>query len=870
MPVWCARWARPPAGHRLVPVPQEGGLRPASNSLRQRLRRPAAATAWLLAASAALAQSAPQQVEVVGTTPLPGLNVPKDRVPANVQTATGAEIERSHATDLSAFLNRRLGSVHVNEVQNNPFQPDVNFRGFTASPLLGTAQGLSVYFDGVRLNQPFGDVVSWDLIPKSAIASITLMPGSNPLFGLNTLGGALAVQTKDGLKNPGSTVQVQAGSHGRRAVEFESGGGRADGLNWFVTGNRFHEKGWRVDSPSDVLQLFGKLGWRAGDTRLQLTTALADTKLNGNGLQEGRLLQRDWASVYSKPDTTQNRSALLNLAASHTLGSGLSLSGNAYWRRIRTNTLNGDVNDNALDQAIYQPNAQEQAALTAAGYTGFSTSGANAANTAFPKWRCIANGLLADEPGEKCNGLINRSATMQNNFGVSGQLNGEGRWAGVAHQWVAGAALDFSRVHFTQGSELGYLNPDHSLTGIGAFGDGVSGGTVDGEPFDTRVDLAARTRTVSLFASDVITLNPRAHLTLAGRWNRSTVHNRDAIAPGGGAGSLDGNQVFSRFNPAIGLTFTANPGLTVYGGVNQGSRAPSAIELGCADPANPCKLPNAMAGDPPLRQVVTTTLEVGLRGNTGGAGAGTGTTGLRWNLGVFRADNQDDILFVADNAAGFGYFRNFGKTRRQGVEAGVSTAVGGINLGANVTWLDASFRSAERLNGAGNSRNHQAEAGFPGVDGSIGIQPGSRLPLVPRQLLKLFAELPLGAAWSVGADVSAVAGGVARGNENNAHQPDGSHYLGAGRSAGYALLNLNGEWRPSRNLVVFVQVNNLFDRRYHTAAQLGATAFDANGHFVARPFPVNANGDWPLVSSTFYAPGAPRSVTLGLRHSFGG
>ena len=831
--------------------------------------RRAAAAAWLLAASAALAQTAPQQVEVVGTTPLPGLDVPKDRVPANVQTATGAEIERSHAIDLTAFLNRRLGSVHLNEVQNNPFQPDVNFRGFTASPLLGTAQGLSVYFDGVRLNQPFGDVVSWDLIPKSAIASITLMPGSNPLFGLNTLGGALAVQTKDGLKNPGSSVQVQAGSHGRRALEFDSGGGQVDGLNWFVTGNRFHEQGWRLDSPSDVAQLFSKLGGRAGDTHLSLTAALADTDLNGNGLQESRLLEKDRASVYSKPDTTRNRSALLHLAASHTVGKGGLLSGQAYWRRIKTATVNGDVNDNALDQAVYQPNAAEQAALTAAGYSGFPTAGEAATNTPFPMWRCIANGLRNDEPALRCNGLVNRSATTQTNFGLSGQLNGAGRWAGAAHQWVAGAALDVSRVHFTQGSELGYLNPDHSLTGIGAFGDGMTGGSVDGTPYDSRVDLSARTRTVSLFASDVVALNPRTHFTLSGRWNRSTLENRDAITPGGGAGSLDGNQVFSRFNPAIGLSFAANPGLTVYGGVNQGSRAPSAIELGCADPANPCKLPNAMAGDPPLRQVVTTTLEAGLRGHTGAAG-GAGAAGLRWNFGVFRADNQDDILFVADNAAGFGYFRNFGKTRRQGVEAGVSTVVGGLTLGANYTWLDATFRSAERLNGAGNSRNDQAEAGFPGVDGSIGIRPGSRLPLVPRQLLKLFAELPLGAGWSVGADASAVAGVAARGNENNAHQPDGITYLGAGRSAGYALLNLHGDWRPSRGLVVFAQVNNLFDRRYHTAAQLGASAFDANGRFVARPLPANAIGDWPRLSSTFYAPGAPRSVTLGLRYTFGG
>ena len=271
-----------------------------------------------------------------------------------------------------------------------------------------------------------------------------------------------------------------------------------------------------------------------------------------------------------------------------------------------------------------------------------------------------------------------------------------------------------------------------------------------------------------------------------------------------------------------------------------------------------------MAGDPPLKQVVTSTLEAGLRGNFS---ASTGS--VTWNLGVFRADNQDDILFVADNAAGYGYFKNFGKTRRQGVEAGFSTQLAGLTVGANYTWLDATFRSAETLGGAGNSSNGEAQAGLPGVDGNIGIQPGHRMPLVPRHQFKLFAELPLGAQFSIGADVTAMSSSYARGNENNAHQADGTYYLGSGQSAGYAVLNLNADWKPTPAVTVFVQVNNLLDHAYSSAAQLGATAFDANGHFVARPLPAHGNGDRPLVSSTFYAPGAPRSVYLGLRYAFG-
>jgi outer membrane receptor protein involved in Fe transport len=828
----------------------------------RRLSAPAAAVLLLCTSLAVQAQTAPvdlQRVEVIGVTPIKGLGVPKDRIPSNVQTATDADLEKSHAIDLTNLLNRKLGSIHINEVQNNPFQPDVNFRGFTASPLLGTPQGLSVYADGVRLNQPFGDVVSWDLIPKSAISSISLIPGSNPTFGLNTLGGALSIQTKDGLTHPGTSIQVLAGSNKRAAIEFETGGSRADGFNWFVTGNRFREDGWREDSPSDVGQLFGKFGLKTTDGSISLTAAVADTDLNGNGLQEKRLLDRDYSSVYTKPDTTENRSIFLNLVATQKIRDGLSFSGNAYYRRIKTDTFNGDINDDVLEGDPYQPDSDEQNALTAAGYTGFPTSGENGSNTPFPKWKCIAQALLVDEPAEVCNGVINKTKTEQSNYGLSGQLDVVAPLAGMNNQFVIGAALDFSRVEFKQGSELGYLNPDRSVTGVGAFGDGVTGGDADGEPYDTRVDLSARTRTWSVFASDTLALNPQTYLTASARYNRTSVKSRDAIIPGGGPGSLDGDHVFSRLNPAIGLTFAASESLTAYAGINQGSRAPSAIELGCADPANPCKLPNSFAGDPPLKQVVATTFETGVRGRSGS---------LIWNLGVFRTDSRDDILFVADNASGFGYFRNFGKTRRQGLEAGLATSFAGVAFGANYTYLDVTYRSSELVNGAANSSNEEAESGFPGVEGNIAIKSGDRIPLIPRHVLKVFADVPVSAQWSFGADVTAVSSSLARGNENGKHKADGLYYLGPGKSSGYAVLNLNGEYRPTTSLKFFAQVTNVFDREYSTAAQLGATGFDANGNFVTQPFPEDANGDRPLVNSTFYAPGAPRTFWVGLRYDF--
>jgi outer membrane receptor protein involved in Fe transport len=829
---------------------------PFARTALSRLIRPALCVPSLALCGQLAAAEAPG-IEVIVVTPVQGQAVARNRLAANVQTASKQDLLNSHAPDLGSFLNRYLGSVSVNDIQNNPFQSDVNFRGFTASPLLGTAQGLSVYLDGVRLNQPFGDVVSWDLIPESALESITLRPGSNPLFGLNTLGGALSLRTKDGNSNPGTSVQAQGGEYGRQALEFEHGGS-ADGIDWYVTGNRFTEDGWRDDSSTDVRQLLGKVGFHGEDGSLSITAALADNDLYGNGLQEMRMLEANRESVYTKPDITGNRGMLLNLGVTRTLDANWELSGNAWLRKLDTGTFNGDLNDDSLDQSVYQPNAAERTALTAAGYSGFPASGESAANTPFPKWRCIGQALLNDEPGEKCNGIINTTSSDQDHYGFNLQASTAQEFAGMPNQLIIGIGIDESEVSFEQGAELGYLNADRSITPVGAVADGEHAGDVDGEPLDARVDLNANTSTWSLFATDTIELDANTHLTLSGRYNDTEVENRDRINPAGGTGSLDGDHEFHRLNVGLGLTRALAGGMTAYAGLNQGSRAPSAIELGCADPASPCKLPNAMAGDPPLEQVVASTGEIGIRA----------VGEISWNLGAYRTDSKDDILFVADDTAGFGYFRNFGKTRRQGIEAGVSTAIAGVTIGANYTFIDATYRSEEALGGEGNSSNEEAEAGFPGVDGEIEIGSGDRMPLIPRQMLKLYAEYPVTATLSLHGDVIAVEGSYARGNENNEHEADGTYYLGPGSTSGYAVLNFGADWQAAEQVHVFLQVNNAFDREYASAAQLGSTGFTASGTFQARPFAANSRGERPLVQSTFFAPGAPRTAWLGVRYQF--
>ena len=761
----------------------------------------------------ALAQAVDQLpvVTVVGAMPIPAISQPLSEIPSAVQTANSKDLANSQALDLSSFMNQRMGGVYVNEVQGNPHQMDVNYRGFTASPLLGTPQGLSVYMDGVRMNQPFGDVVSWDLIPRSAISSMTLMPGSNPLFGLNTLGGALAVQTKSGLTHAGTAVQTTIGSHQRRAVELEHGGRNDKGLHWFVTGNVFNEDGWRDASPSRVRQTFGKLGWKDGPTDVALTLSHANNALTGNGLQEERMLANDYRSIYTKPDETHNRSTLFNLTGQQVLNDNTLFAGLAYYRSLRPRPLTGDVTDDALE--------------TAPGLLG---------GGAFPNSACLA--AADDDDAEPvCTGLLNRSTTKQKNYGFSGQVTLLEKLAGYKNQFTTGLAYDTNSTDFKQSSEFGYINPDRSVTGTQVFADEL----------DPNVHLKGKGSTWSVFATDTISLHDRWHVTMSGRYNRSRIINDDQILPGGGAGSLDGNHVFQRFNPAIGTTYGWTPTLTAYLGYNEGNRTPTSIELGCADPANPCKLPNAMAGDPPLKQVITKTWEAGLRGAL--------SQQTQWTAGVFHAQSTDDILFVAaPDASSFGYFKNFGKTQRQGLELGLNSQQGAFKFATHYTWLQATYQSSEVLGGDSNSTNN---------DGNIAIQPGNTIPLTPKHILKVHADYAWSPAWSTGLGMTAFGGMYARGNENNQHQPDGDEHLGAGRTAGYAVFNANARYASSKNTHWMLNVMNLFDRRYATAGQLGPAAFSANG----QQFVSSSTREQHSLS---VAPGAPRSVWLSMRHSF--
>ena len=743
-------------------------------------------------------------VTVIGTTPLPGIGLPVGKVPANVQTVEGEALQDQHSLTIADYMAQNMTGVNVNETQNNPFQPNVNFRGFTASPLLGTPQGLSVYQDGVRVNEPFGDVVSWDLIPTNALADMSLIPGSNPLFGLNTLGGAISLQTKRGHTHRGAAVELSGGSWGRYNAQAEYGGVAANGVDYFIAGNWFEEDGWRDASPSDVRQLFGQLGWRNDSTDLSLSLSLADNDLIGNGLVQREFLHaQGWDAINTKPDQTANKLAFLNFNASHWINDDTMISGNAYYRNARTRTLNGDANDDI------DPD-----------------------DPGFDLDDCVP-GADEDDAEISCSGALNRSKSRRVGYGASAQLNFNQDLWGRQNLFIVGLGYDRSRTDFEQGTEFGTINAGRGVDGIGVFGD-------EGE-----VELRGVNRSWSFFLTDTFSFNEVYHLTLSGRYNHTRVENRDQLIPDpGNPESLTGDHSFHRFNPAIGLAITPNRKLSFYASYNEASRAPTAIELGCANPDQPCKLPNAMAGDPPLDMVVSKTFEGGVRGKVADR--------FGYSLSLYRTQNTDDIQFIAANSTGAGYFSNVGKTRRQGIDLGVNGEIGKFRWFAGYSYIEATYQSAFSI--ANEVNSSAVDTDSDGEGDTILVGKGDSIPGIPRHQFKLRGEWQALPHWTIGANIVAFSSQYSHGNENNDHKGAG------GKVSGYTVVNLDTRYSFGKTgWQLFARVNNLFDRKYHTGGMLGETFFEADGTFMG--------GDDEF--SALVAPGAPRAAWIGVRYEFG-
>ncbi|GGD85292.1 membrane protein [Caballeronia grimmiae] len=513
------------------------------------------AGAWAQAASAPPNTELPTIV-VVGTTPLLGVGTPLEKVPANVQTIKGNEIEAQHSATVTDYLQQNAVSVDVNDAQGNSSQTDINYRGFTASPLLGTPQGLSVFLDGVRINEPFGDVVNWDLIPEAAINTMQLIPGSNPTFGLNTLGGAIAITTKNGRTNPGGNIDISGGSWGKKTAQIEQGGVIGTNLDYYFTANIANDNGWAAQNSSRLRQAFAKLRYTDADTTISLSMGGADNTLNGSQTIPRSFLD-NYKQAYTFPDTNENQVGYITLSGEHYFSPNVELSGNLYYRHYRNRNVSSNVNDNYGE---------------------------------------------ADEDGtiDLTEATNDQSVIVTDSYGASLQLTLLNKLFGMDNQLILGGAGDFANSHFTQSSQPAEFTDSRATIGLG--------------PFVPTTNAKTRNENWGIYFENTLSFTEQWSMTLAGRynWAKATIGDESGVQP-----LLDGRHTFSRFNPAIGFNWNPTPWFTAYATYNEGMRSPTAIELACADPNAPCSLPNDFIADPELKPVISKTFEIGARGHIG-------------------------------------------------------------------------------------------------------------------------------------------------------------------------------------------------------------------------------------------------------------
>ncbi len=757
------------------------------------------------------------QIVVIGNTPLSGLGLPLNQIPSNVQTGDSKDLKRQQSLDLADYLNNNFSGVNISESQDNPFQPDVNYHGFTASPLLGTPEGLSVYVDGVRVNEAFGDTVNWDLIPESAISTITLVSGSNPVFGLNTLGGALAIQTKSGHDNPGTEIEVYGGSFGRRALQAETGGEFGQ-FDYFLTGNYFDEDGWRDFSTTRVSQAFGKMGWQNDKTDIDLSYSYADTRLIGNGTTPESMLDFRREAIYSAPDFTHNILNFVNLTGTQFLNNTLLLSGNVYYRQLSTGSNNGDVNDGSY---------------LSVGYGG-------------PPIDCSAPAASLADNAYCANGINRASRLDQSTTGAGIQLTDSHDLFGGKNQAVLGAEFNYSADKYSQDFQYATLTAQRSAaSNVNLF-----------NPAQTVNSLRGSNKIFGIYVTDTFSPNSLLHVTASARYNNNTEmlngYSVDTDLGDFGAGfgvpnPLLENHTYTRVNPAFGFTVTPNDVLTVYVDYNEASRAPTVIELGCSNPAKPCGLPNHFASDPNLKQVVARTIEIGARGNSH-------EPLFNWSVDIFHTVNSDDIQFIATSTSQ-GYFDNVGNTRRQGLDLSVGGKFAALTWRTVYSFVDATYQSEFEVNGESNSSADE--------NGKIQVHSGNRIPLISRHTGRLVLDYDLTDRWDIGANVIASSGMYLHGDENNANRAGGTNgegttIQGSGWISGYSVVNLHSTYRLGKSADLFVRLVNVFDKHYATAGFLTRNPFNPNGSFRDNP------DAWTHENAV--SPAQPRAVWLGMRY----
>jgi iron complex outermembrane recepter protein len=711
--------------------------------------------------------SSPEAV-VVSATPVLGADVDRGQVPRATNVLDTSDINRTGIPSLTSAILNNVPSATINDTEGNPFQPDILFRGFTASPVAGTPQGLAVYVNGARFNDAFGDTVNWDLIPPSAIESVNI-EASNPLFGLNALGGSVNIRLKNGFSTQTQNVTAYGGSYGRGAGIVEFGRQSGDFAVYGVA-DATHDDGFRQTSTSNLYRLYTDLGWRNQAAELHVGITAAHDKLGNPGASPVQALDANISNIFTAPNSVENKYVDVNLNGAYKLTEAVSLQGLAYFQ-----TLTQDI-----------PNGITTEVTPCANNTGLLCNSDGTIVTG-------VNGQSVPDflHGGPYSGLSTQLLTTHA-YGLSGQFSDVAALAAHRNQLVAGLSFSGSNSVFSGNQQIGGFDPySREFLGPGIIQDQPGEGV-------NPVRVHSATYLYGLFVTDTWKMVDDLDLNVAGRFNNAQINLKDELG-----GPVTGDHSFSRFNPSAGLTYRVSDRLQAYGSYSQTNRAPTPQELSCASAAAPCSLLNFFVGDPDLKQVVAHTVEGGLRGHW----EIQTDREFRWNVDVYRIANTNDIIYesTAYNP-NLAFYTNAAHSRRQGVEANARYDTGQLHLTLGYALTDATFQSPLLLNSVDN----------PAADlnGQEQVSPGDRIPGVPRHRGNVVLDYVLTSRWSLGSSVVMQSSAYRFGDEANLTRP----------VAGYAVVDLNAAFHPDRHFTVFATVHNVFDRRYDTYGSFAPVA----------------------------------------------
>ncbi len=746
-----------------------------------------------------------RRVFVYPTAPTPtassGMDV--DKVPASINALGAGQIARTGSLNIADALQQQVPGIIVSDTTGNPFQPDVQFRGFVASPVAGTPQGLAVYQNGVRVNEAFGDTVNWDLIPTAAIRSVTVVT-NNPAFGLNALGGAVNVLMKNGFNYQGAEINTMGGSFGRIQSSAQWGK-QIDNFSVYGALEGLRDGGFRNFSELKVRRFYGDVGYKTDSSEFHLNMGVASNNFGAAATVPVELLQKYWGATYTTPQTTANRVGYVNLTGKVEATPTWTIDGSAHVRAFQHNTVDGNP-------TATQPCAAPNDTLLCFNDDSSFANGVNGVPIVNPF------------PTDAVLGQIDRTTTRSTTTGATLQATNTDQLFGHNNQFMVGTSFDSGVTRFGASAELGTIGPNYVVSGSGIFL-GPSGSPISIGP----VSLRATNRYSGLYAQDTFDVTDAFSISGGGRFNYASINLEDQIGT-----ALNGSHTFSRFNPMIGGTYKIMPELTAYAGYSEANRAPTPLELACADPARPCLIGAFLIADPPLKQVVSRTVEIGLRG-TKELNIGT----LGWKVGAFRATNADDILAIpSPELQGFGYFQNVGRTRRQGIEAQVNLTSKTLQLYASYALVDARF--LDTLQVGSNSPF--------AVDDVVQILPGNRIPAIPRNRVKFGIDYSVTDAFKVGGDALFVSNQFFVGDESNQ----------APRLPSYAVFNLHTSYQINQTFQIYGRVDNIFDNRYATYG----TFFDTEN------VPNFTNGGTQFTDARSVSPARPRAFYAGLKATF--